>query len=62
MPMPIGTDLSGASVRGRSRHRLKTGPVFLPMTEGIRLSDILNLRVGCWSPAVYVEPCRKFEA
>jgi hypothetical protein len=35
-----------------------TGPVFLSTLEGIALSDIVNMRVGCWRPAVHVESRR----
>ena len=63
MPMPIVTDLYGTfRFLAARRQRSKTVRVCLSTTEGIRLSDILNLRVGCWRPAVHLEPCRRFEA
>ncbi len=62
MPMPIGPDLYGTSDPRPQPTEVKDSSVCLSTTEGIRLSDIVNLRVGCWRPAVHLEPCRRFEA
>jgi hypothetical protein len=61
MPMTLGTDRGGASDSASHPTHADEGRAFPPTTQGIRLSDILNLRVGCWSPAVYVESLRKSE-
>ena len=55
MPMPIVTEAGGASEFLALGTDTKDSPVVLSTTEGIRLSDILNLRVGCWRPAVYID-------
>jgi hypothetical protein len=60
MPTPIGTDLVGAA-EWSLLDQAEESPGFLPTTVGIRLSDILNLRVGCWRPAVYLAPCDRVE-
>jgi hypothetical protein len=62
MPMLIVNEPGGASDSWSLGSDIEESPVFHSTTEGIRLSDILNLRVGCWRPAVYVESCRKSEA
>jgi hypothetical protein len=62
MPLPIDTDLDGASETWSHPTRAEQSPVLLPAVAGIRLSDILNLRVGCWRPAVYVRPLRRADA
>ena len=61
MPRPIGPELGGVSDSWWHPTQ-EDSPVFLPASGGIRLSDILNMRVGCWRPAVYVEPRRTVEA
>jgi hypothetical protein len=62
MTMPLDTDLRGASDSWSTPAHAEDSPAFRPAKEGIRLSDLLNLRVGCWRPAVHIEPCRRFEA
>ena len=52
MPTPIATDL-GRDKDPRSLPTDREDRVFAT-TVGVRLSDILNLRVGCWRPAVYL--------
>jgi hypothetical protein len=60
MPTPIGTDLVGTAEWSQPTSA-DVSPGYLPATAGIRLSDILNLRVGCWRPAVHLEPCHRVE-
>jgi hypothetical protein len=62
MPMPIVTETVGPSDSWSFPRDTKRSPALLSATEGVRLRDILNLRVGCWSPAVYVESIREIEA
>ncbi len=62
MPLPIVTEAGGASNSWTLGTDTDARPVVLSATEGIRLSDILNLRVGCWRPAVYIDARRRSDA